>query len=35
MIEDEAALEALLDALTDESPQVRKQSLWAVAQISG
>jgi len=35
MIGDDAALEAVLDAMTDENVDVRKQALWAVGQISG
>jgi HEAT repeat protein len=35
MIEDETALDALLDAMTDEDIDVRKQALWAVGHISG
>ena len=35
MIEAEAGLDALLDALTDEDLDVRKKALWAVSMISG
>ncbi len=34
MIGDERALDALLDAMSDENLEVRKQALWAVSQIS-
>jgi len=35
MIEDEAGLEALIDAVEDENAAVRKQALWAVSMIVG
>ncbi len=35
MIEDKTALDVLLDAMSDDSAEVRKQALWAVGQITG
>ncbi len=35
MIEDKATLDTLLDAMSDDSAEVRKQALWAVGRISG
>jgi len=33
MIEDPAALDALLDALEDENENVQEQAMWAVGQV--
>jgi HEAT repeat protein len=35
MIENDAALEALIDAVEDENTEVRKQALWAISMIVG
>jgi HEAT repeat protein len=35
MIEDDTAVEALIDAVEDDDEEVRQNALWAISQIMG